>query len=122
MDVNQDTKDYSVMRVTSFLGDKNCAYICFVKNSNFPFCFIMMFQNFYKNYYVRCINHHIPSQKNNGKTLSNSNKCSFIFKECSFGRYGKNCSTECGKCPDGNLCHHINGSCLQRLFNKNSKI
>jgi hypothetical protein len=33
--------------------------------------------------------------------------------ECNGGKYGNNCSSQCGACLDYTQCHHVNGSCLQ---------
>lgn len=48
-------------------------------------------------------------------------KIEFI-SECSPGKYGENCSSTCKICPDGDTCHHVNGSCLLRLFSNESKL
>lgn len=74
MDVNQDTKDYSVMRVTSFLAEKKLHTFVSIKNCYFPFCFLIMFHIFNKkgNMFDLSIIKALYN-KNTGRTLSNSN-------------------------------------------------
>ncbi len=35
----------------------------------------------------------------------------FYVLECSDGKYGSNCSVDCGHCKDSVTCHHENGKC-----------
>lgn len=30
---------------------------------------------------------------------------------CKYGRYGLNCSLDCGNCLDSTNCNHVNGTC-----------
>ena len=30
---------------------------------------------------------------------------------CQYGRYGLNCSLDCGHCIDSTNCNHVNGTC-----------
>ncbi len=35
----------------------------------------------------------------------------FYVLECFDGKYGSNCSVDCGHCKDGVTCNHGNGNC-----------
>ena len=40
------------------------------------------------------------------------NKNTLIFAECDKGRYGQNCSNNCGFCSNKEQCDVINGTCM----------
>lgn len=35
----------------------------------------------------------------------------YYFEECGYGRYGENCSSECGNCANSTFCNKDNGTC-----------
>ena len=39
------------------------------------------------------------------------NSFSRIFTECDNKTYGLDCRESCGNCSNGELCHHVDGSC-----------
>ena len=41
-----------------------------------------------------------------------SKQKSFAFIVCSDGRFGENCTEECGECQGKEQCDHVNGTCL----------
>lgn len=40
-----------------------------------------------------------------------------VLAVCDAGKFGQNCSENCGNCRNGSSCNHVNGSCSEGCLN-----